>query len=77
MFTLRVSDTGIGMSAEEQAKLFGKFYRVPGERVRQEVGTGLGLWITKQFVEAMKGRISVESIKGVGTHFIVALPLAP
>ncbi|MEK9177004.1 MAG: ATP-binding protein [Patescibacteria group bacterium] len=77
LFTLRVSDAGIGMSAEEQAKLFGKFYRVPGDRVRQEVGTGLGLWITKQLVEAMKGTISVESIKGVGTHFVVAFPLAP
>jgi signal transduction histidine kinase len=73
---IRVSDTGIGMSAEELKNLFGKFYRVPGERVRQEVGTGLGLWITKQLVEAMKGTVSVESIKGVGSHFIVSFPLA-
>jgi signal transduction histidine kinase len=75
-FILRVSDTGIGMSAEDVKKLFGKFYRVPGERVRSEVGTGLGLWITKQIVEAMKGTVSVESIQGVGSHFIVTLPLA-
>lgn len=75
-FVLRVSDTGIGMSAEDVKKLFGKFYRVPGDRVRKEVGTGLGLWITKQIVEAMKGTVSVESIQGVGSHFIVTLPLA-
>lgn len=76
IFVLRVSDTGIGMSAEDVKKLFGKFYRVPGERVRKEVGTGLGLWITKQIVEAMRGTVSVESIQGVGSHFIVTLPLA-
>ena len=75
-FVLRVSDTGIGISAEDVKKLFGKFYRVSGERVRKEVGTGLGLWITKQIVESMKGSISVESIQGVGSHFIVALPLS-
>lgn len=75
-FILRVSDTGIGLSAEEVKKLFGKFYRVAGDRVRSEVGTGLGLWITKQIVEAMGGTVSVESIQGVGSHFIVALPLS-
>lgn len=75
-FILRVSDTGIGMSAEDVKKLFGKFYRVLGDRVRSEVGTGLGLWITKQIVEAMGGTVSVESIQGVGSHFIVVLPLS-
>lgn len=73
--TVRVSDTGIGMTSEEQAKLFEKFQRAAGERVRSEVGTGLGLWITKQLVEVMGGHISVESIKGVGSHFIVAFPV--
>jgi signal transduction histidine kinase len=73
---MRVSDKGIGMTSEEQAQLFGKFSRATGERVRKEVGTGLGLWITKQLVEEMGGRISVESIKGVGSHFIVTFKLA-
>jgi len=75
-FVLRVSDNGIGMTAEDQAKLFSKFNRAAGERVRREVGTGLGLWITKQIVEAMGGKISVESIKGVGSHFVVTMSLA-
>jgi signal transduction histidine kinase len=75
-FTIRVSDQGIGMGAEDVKKLFGKFHRVSDERVRKEVGTGLGLWITKQLVEAMKGTISVESIQGVGSHFVVLFPLA-
>lgn len=73
-FVLRVSDTGIGMTADELAHLFGKFYRASGEDVRSQTGTGLGLWITKQMVETMHGTISVESIKGVGTHFVVSFP---
>lgn len=75
-FVLRVSDTGIGMTADELAHLFGKFYRATGEEVRSQTGTGLGLWITKQMVETMHGTISVESIKGVGTHFVVSFPKA-
>jgi len=72
---LRVSDTGIGMSEEERAELFGKFYRIRNEETRDIKGTGLGLWITKQIVEMMNGKISVESIKGVGSHFIVKFPV--
>jgi signal transduction histidine kinase len=73
---LRVSDTGIGMTAEDLSKLFTKFHRAAGDRVRSEIGTGLGLWITKQLIEAMNGKISVESIHGVGSHFIVTFPVA-
>lgn len=72
---IRVSDTGIGMSNEEREHLFGKFYRAAGQDVRAQRGTGLGLWITKQLVELMGGTITVESIKGVGTHFVAAFPL--
>ena len=68
---IRISDTGIGMSNEEAAGLFKKFYRVKNEETATVRGTGLGLWITKQIVELMGGKITVESIKGVGTHFIV------
>ena len=63
------------MSQEEQVRLFEKFYRIKNKETTQIRGTGLGLWITKQLIEKMNGEISVESIKGVGTHFIVKFPL--
>jgi signal transduction histidine kinase len=72
---IRVRDSGIGMSQEEVAQLFGKFYRVKSKETEDVQGTGLGLWITKQLVEKMKGTISVESIKGKGTDFIVRFPI--
>ena len=70
--TIRVSDTGMGISAEDQQKLFQKFYRVKNEETREITGTGLGLWITSQMVKAMKGTIAVESIKGKGTDFVIS-----
>lgn len=72
---LRISDTGLGLSAEEQKRLFDKFWRAADKEVRAQTGTGLGLWITKELVEQMSGTISVESIKGVGSHFILKFPL--
>jgi len=74
-FEIRVSDTGMGISSDEQKNLFQKFYRIQNSEVQAIRGTGLGLWITKQMVELMGGVISVESIKGVGTHFIVRFPI--
>ena len=73
---IRVSDTGVGMSAEEQRGLFQKFYRIRTKETEDITGTGLGLWISSKFIEAMDGKISVESIKGIGTHFILSFPLA-
>ncbi len=68
---IRVSDTGLGMSEEEREHLFEKFYRVKNDETKDIKGTGLGLWITKQMIEKMGGHISVESIKGVGTHISI------
>ncbi len=73
-YVIRVSDTGLGMSSDTRDHLFEKFYRAPGENVRKQTGTGLGLWITKQLIEKMDGTISVESIEGVGSHFIITFP---
>ena len=70
-----VHDSGVGMSAEEQKKLFDKFYRIENEDTRGVRGTGLGLWITKYMVEHMGGTISVESIKGQGSRFVVTFPI--
>lgn len=72
---IRVSDTGIGMTQEQVASLFEKFYRVKGKETEEIQGTGLGLWITKQLVEKMGGKITVESIKGKGTDFVVIFPI--
>ncbi len=70
-----VSDTGIGISPENIAKVFDKFYQI-GERVSTDIsGTGIGLSIAKEIVELHGGRIWVESKKEVGTTFSFTLPL--
>lgn len=71
-----VSDSGIGMSAEEQAKLFEKFYRVKNLETKNIQGTGLGLFIVKQIVEKMDGKIWVNSQSGRGSVFSFSLKLA-
>ncbi|MFA6307329.1 MAG: HAMP domain-containing sensor histidine kinase [Patescibacteria group bacterium] len=73
--TITIKDTGIGMEAKEREALFAKFYRVQGEDTRGIVGTGLGLWISKQLVELMGGKIYVDSIKHVGSQFYFSLPV--
>lgn len=72
---IRVSDTGLGISAEAQKQLFSKFYRVKTIETENISGTGLGLWITAEIVRQMKGQISVESIEGKGSDFIVRFPI--
>jgi signal transduction histidine kinase len=70
-----VSDTGCGIAAEDQAKLFQEFHRA-NDPVNQQVrGTGLGLALVKRIVEAHQGRIWVESEKGKGSTFSVSLPV--
>lgn len=72
---IRIKDTGLGMTAEERERLFQKFYRVQNEKTQKIIGTGLGLWITKQLVELMKGKIIVDSIKDVGTQVTLSFPI--
>ena len=69
---IRVSDQGVGIAPEDRARVFEQFVRV-GDRLRTP-GLGLGLYITKQLVEAHGGTISVESTLGEGSTFTVALP---
>lgn len=72
-FEIRIKDNGMGISAEDQQKLFAPFYRVDSKDVSQITGTGLGMWITRQLVELMGATIAVESIKGVGTHVVLTI----
>ena len=69
-----VQDTGIGIAREELSHVFQKFYRVDNRDTREIGGTGLGLYLVKQRVEAMNGRIWAESELGKGSRFIVLLP---
>lgn len=73
---LSVRDSGIGIAAGEQDRIFERFYRVDVSRDRREGGTGLGLAIAKHLVQAMGGTIEVQSEAGEGTTFRVVLPLA-
>ena len=71
---LTVSDRGIGMGPDEVQHCFERFWQAEGTDVRRFGGTGIGLYIVRSLIEAMGGRISVESEKGVGTTFVVELP---
>jgi len=74
--TLRVSDTGIGMTEEQLAKLFQRFQQADASTTRKFGGTGLGLALTKAFSTMLGGDVEVESIPGQGSVFTVRLPAA-
>ena len=73
-FTVR--DTGIGLSQEDQDKLFTKFFRSSDPRVQRERGTGLGLAVTHALVTRIGGKITVDSEPDHGTTFRLTLPSA-
>ena len=73
---ISVSDTGIGISSEDQERIFEEFYQVKGGLTDKSPGTGLGLSVTKSIVEMHNGRISVESEGlGKGSRFSFTLPV--
>ena len=71
----RVKDTGVGMSEEFQKKLFDEFAQEENGARTQYKGTGLGMAISKKYVELMGGTITVDSKKGIGTTFTVEIPM--
>jgi heavy metal sensor kinase len=75
--SLRVSDTGIGLSIDDQERIFNPFYRSTEARSQGEGGAGLGLSIARSIAEAHGGRIQVESTSGRGSTFTVLLPIHP
>jgi two-component system, NtrC family, sensor kinase len=77
LITIAVSDTGIGIAPEDQATIFEEFRQVGREDARKQEGTGLGLTLTKKFVELHGGRIGVQSQVGQGSTFTFTLPGRP
>jgi two-component system phosphate regulon sensor histidine kinase PhoR len=71
-----VEDNGVGISEEHKQRLFERFYRVDKARSRSQGGTGLGLAIVKHIVISFNGKIKVESKIGVGSKFIVQIPVS-
>ena len=71
---LRVEDTGLGIPADQQSKVFERFHRVEGVRGRTHEGTGIGLALVQELVKLHKGSIRVESTPGKGTAFTVSIP---
>lgn len=70
-----IKDTGIGISEEDQGRIFERFYRVDRSRSLETGGTGLGLAIVKETLDTLDGDIRIESNKGLGTTFTVDVPL--
>lgn len=74
---IEVSDSGIGIPAEEQGRIFEKFYQVDFSLTRAAGGAGLGLYMARRLIKAHRGRIWVKSAPGQGSSFCVALPRMP
>ena len=77
MVHVSVIDNGIGISAEDQEKIFQQFFRSEDKNVRETTGTGLGLSITKNLIEMQGGELCFESQLGAGTSFHFTIPTVP
>jgi signal transduction histidine kinase len=73
---VRVNDEGMGIPAAERERIFRKFYRAESAARDGAAGTGLGLFIARELVTAMGGRIWVDSTEGEGSSFTFELPAA-
>lgn len=72
---IKIQDTGIGIAAKEQKRIFARFYRVNSDRSRASGGSGLGLAIAQAIVQGHHGSLQVQSELGKGSTFIIRLPL--
>ena len=77
MIQIKIEDNGLGMTPEDQQKLFSKFFRSADDKVREAPGTGLGLSITKNLIELQGGKIWFESEFRKGTSFYFTVPINP
>jgi PAS domain S-box-containing protein len=71
---ITVSDTGVGIAADQVPHIFERFHRVPNARSRTHEGTGIGLSLVQELVRQHGGRIDVASVEGAGTTFTVSIP---
>ncbi len=72
---ITIEDQGIGIPEAEIGNLFSRFYRINNDTTRSVKGTGLGLYLSRYFIEAHHGEISVDSRPGKGTRFLIRLPM--
>jgi signal transduction histidine kinase len=76
-YRITVEDTGVGIAEDQLDKIFQSFYQVDSSSTREYGGAGLGLAIVRSYVEGHGGRISVSSIPGKGSCFVILLPMLP
>jgi len=74
---ISVTDTGIGIAPQQQTAIFEEFRQLSSDNQRKQDGTGLGLALSKKFVELHHGKISVDSAVGKGSTFTITLPVSP
>jgi len=70
-----IQDTGVGIESTEIPKIFQRFYRIDNSRSRSQEGSGLGLYIAKDLIEKMHGKVFVHSEVGKGSTFSFSLPI--
>ncbi len=74
MLVITVKDTGIGINDADKIKIFEKFFRTKNAKEKEEIGTGLGLYTSKNIIEKHGGTMTFQSTEGQGTTFSISLP---